>query len=158
MQEHAVREANRASVLLAKIGRGTCDADFARHVNEVATAVEQTGKKGTVTLKLELIPQKSDQGGILFRHGVKSKAPELPPPATTMHRAEDGSLLDQMEFIMGGGRNEAPRVQPQAAAPVAAKPEPVPLAERPQAAPLADRKPAAPLVDRKQQASGDNDE
>jgi hypothetical protein len=140
-----VIEQNLASNLLARIGKGTADADFARRVSEVLRGVEKTGKKGSVTLKVDF--ELRDDGGIELRAAVAAKIPELRGPATTMHLGSRGELLTQQEFLLGGGADEAEAVRRKplfANSGLAQPPAPAPIAQGAlPAAPIAGQKPDA---------------
>lgn len=113
MPAHKFADANRASEILQKIGKGAVDADFARTVHEAIDAATTTGKKAVVLVKVEIEPDE-DRGCLLIRAGVSAKLPKLPLPASQMHVGAGGALLTQQEFLMGGGRDEAPlQVKPE---------------------------------------------
>lgn len=135
---------NTASELLAKIGYGTADADFARGIGKAVEAAQATNKKAKVVLTVEVNP-KDEVGSLVLRADVVTKCPKLPSPASQMHLGPRGELLTQQEFILGGGPDERPEpipaAQPAAAASgrhkVAAVAAPAPLAAAPKPAPLA---------------------
>lgn len=136
---------NTASELLAKIGYGTADADFARGISQAVSAAQATNKKAKVVLTVEVNP-KDEVGSLVVRADVVTKCPKLPAPASQMHLGPKGELLTQQEFILGGGPDES-RPEPIPAAPttaaasgrlkVAAVAAPAPLAAAPKPAPLA---------------------
>lgn len=139
-------DANRASEILAKIGRGAADADFARAFHEAIDRAQQTMKKCKVVTTVEVEPDE-ERGCLLVRVDIVAKLAKLPVPASQMHVGPGGGLLTQQEWLMGGGRDEAPLsakpqpvegqaaspsgrfkvVQPPAPAPVAAAPTPKPM-------------------------------
>lgn len=135
---------NTASELLAKIGYGTADADFARGISQAVTAAQATNKKAKVVLTVEINP-KDEVGSLVLRADVVTKCPKLAAPASQMHLGPKGELLTQQEFIMGGGPDERPapiaaEKQPAAASgrmAVAKVAAPAPLAAAPRPAPLA---------------------
>ena len=137
-------EANRASEVLAKIGRGAADADFARAVHEAIDRAQQTMKKCKVRVEVEIEPDE-ERGCLLIRAEVTAKLAKLPPPSSQMHVGPGGQLLTQQEFLMGGGRDEAPAkplpiesaATPSGRFPVAKAPTPAPLAAAPAPAPIA---------------------
>lgn len=141
-------DANRASEVLAKIGRGAADADFARAVHDAIDRAQQTMKKCKVRVEVEIEPDE-ERGCLLIRAEVTAKLAKLPPPASQMHVGPGGQLLTQQEFLMGGGRDEAPAkplpiesagASPSGRFPVAKAPTPAPVAGAPTPAPLADKK------------------
>jgi len=100
-------EANRASEVLSKIGSGAADADFARAIHQAIDRVMQTEKKARVRVEVEIMPS-ADNGALILRSRVTAKLPELPLPASQMHVGAGGQLLTQMDWLMGGGRDERP--------------------------------------------------
>ena len=132
-------ESNRASKILAELGNGIPDADFAREMTRLISRCQATGKRGSITLTVAVAPR-DDMGCLEVRCLVKSKCPENPPPATQMHVDGNGALLTQLSFLMGGGRDEtapaplAPKAQEKALG--GALPSVAPLASTPAPAPL----------------------
>lgn len=143
-------DANRASEVLAKIGRGAADADFARAVHEAIDRAQQTMKKCKVLVEVEI---DEERGCLLIRAEVRTKLAKLPPPASQMHVGPNGQLLTQQEFLMGGGRDEAPakplpiesaaQSSPSGRFPVAKAPVPGPVASAPTPQPVAGKDQAA---------------
>ncbi len=143
-------EQNRASAVLAKIGGGSADADFARAMATVLDRVRLVEKSAKLVLTISVTPRK-DLGCVELRAHVEAKLPKLIPPASQMHLGPAGELLSQMDFLMGGGPSEA---KPQPVADARAMPQPVAsasgrlpaMAARPAPAALADAPQPAPLV------------
>ena len=136
---HEFPQENIASSVLAKIGNGSADADFARALGLVLDRVQATGKKGKLVLTLEVTPR-SDLGVVEMRASVEATVPKLPAPASQMHVGPNGEILSQMDWMMGGGKSEAPAPVPasssQRLAVVAAAPL-APIAAAPALAPMA---------------------
>lgn len=139
-------EANRASEVLSKIGKGAADADFARAVHQAIDRAQITMKKCKVRVEVEIEPDE-ERGCMLIRAEVSTKLAKLPPPASQMHVGPNGQLLTQQEFLMGGGRDEAPAkplpiesaaqaASPSGRFPVAKPAAPAPVADAPTPAPL----------------------
>lgn len=97
---------NTASELLAKIGNGSADADFARAVHQAVGRAQDTGKAAKVVLTVEIDPR-DEVGSLVLRADVVAKLPKLKAPASQMHVGPKGELLSQQEFILGGGPDEA---------------------------------------------------
>jgi hypothetical protein len=139
---------NRASEVLAKIGNGCADADFARAMGVVIDRVQQTNKKGKLVLTIEVAPR-DDLGVLEMRASVEAKIPKLPAPASQMHVGAGGELLSQQEWMFGGGPSEKPTPikatgnSASARLTVASPPAPAPLADAPAPGPLATGKDAA---------------
>jgi len=127
-----IHENNKASNLLARIGRGHADNEFAREVVKAVKAVENTSKKAEITLKVTI--ELRGDGGLEMTPAVTSKLPALPMPSTTMHQGPDGEMLTQQEFLLGGGEDEGSR----AGGIAQTRDDEAPLAEAPKDAPLAD--------------------
>lgn len=104
-------ENNRASAVLAKIGNGTADADFARAMGILLDRVAETNKPAKLVLTIEVKPR-DDLGCLEMRAQVEAKLPKLPAPASQMHVASDGSLLSQQEFMFSGPSESRPRPLP----------------------------------------------
>lgn len=139
-------EANRASEVLSKIGKGAADADFARAVHQAIDRAQVTMKKCKVRVEVEIEPDE-ERGCMIIRAEVSTKLAKLPPPASQMHVGPNGQLLTQQEFLMGGGRDEAPAKplpietaaqasSPSGRFPVAKPAAPAPVADAPTPAPL----------------------
>ncbi len=146
-------ELNRASEVLAKIGKGAADADFARAIHQAIDRAQDTMKKCKVRVEVEIDPDQ-ERGCLLIRAKVTTRLAELPPPASQMHVGEAGQLLTQQEFLMGGGRDEAPPLQMKPTLPVATEtpsgrftivppPAPAPVADLPTPQPVAGKDLAA---------------
>lgn len=115
-------DANRASEILAKIGSGSADADFARAVHLAIDRCQETQKPGKVIVTVEFDPDE-DKGAIIVRAEVTAKLPKLKAPASQMHVGQNGQLLTQQEWMFGGGRDEKPRQTPLDQAVAAARAE-----------------------------------
>lgn len=152
---HEFHETYKASEVLAKIGNGSADADFARAMHLLIARVNTTHKGGKIVLTIEVKPR-DDLGFLEFRAAVEAKVPKLPQPTSQMHLGPDGSLLSQMDFLMGGGRTEAPAPLKGDGGPSIGTPAPVssasgrlpvvPLAKAPALAPVAATPAPAPLA------------
>jgi len=139
---------NTATALLSKIGSGCADADFARAVHAAADRAAQTKKRAKVVLTVEVDPR-NEVGSLVLTATVEARLPKLPMPSTQFHQGPAGELLDQRDFLMGGGRDES-AIKPLPAASstsgrmsVARTPAPAPLADAPTIAPLRAGKDAA---------------
>jgi hypothetical protein len=106
---------NTATALLSKIGSGCADADFARAVHAAADRAAITKKKAKVILTVEVDPH-NEVGALVLTANVEARLPKLPMPSTQFHQGPAGELLDQRDFLMGGGRSEAPAIRPLPAA------------------------------------------
>lgn len=66
--------------------------EAAAELAEVVAAVKAQGKKGALTLKVELTPMKNVPDAVEVTTRIKSTAPEPPARATPMWPDEDGRL------------------------------------------------------------------
>jgi len=150
-------EANRASEVLAKIGNGTADADFARAVHLAVDRCQETLKPGKVIVTVEFKPD-VDNGSMTVRAEVSAKLPKLRAPASQMHVGPKGQLMTQQDWMFGGGRDETPlalkpvplTAEQTAKAntasgrfPVAKAPAPAPVAAAPTPKPVVGKEAAA---------------
>jgi hypothetical protein len=146
-------EANRASEILSKIGKGAADTDFARTIHQAIDAATTTNKKATVRVEVTIDPD-SEQGCLMLRAAVTAKLPKLPLPGSQMHVGENGQLLTQQEFMFGGGQDEKPAkplpieqaaasASPSGRFPVAKAPAPAPVAAAPTPKPVVGKDAAA---------------
>jgi hypothetical protein len=145
-------EANRASEVLSKIGKGAADADFARAIHQAIDRSQETMKKSKVTVTVEIDPDE-DRGCLRLRAEVSAKLPKLPAPASQMHVGAGGELLTQQEWMFGGGRDEQPLSVPKpipassnsasGRLTVAKAPTPGPVAASPTPAPVVGKDAAA---------------
>jgi hypothetical protein len=103
---------------------------------------KETQKKARVVLTVEIDPR-DDVGSLIMRANVEAKLPKLPPAATQMHVGPNGELLTQMEFLMDGGKSEAPKPIPNA--PSSSASGRMSVAAAPSLAPLAPAVAVAPL-------------
>ncbi len=134
---------NTCSQLLAKIGSGTADADFARAMAAAVARSTRMQKKSKVVLTVEIEPR-DDVGALVLRASVEARLPKLPAAATQMHVGPNGELLTQLEHMFGGGPTEAGRA-PTAPVPassgsarlsIAPAPTPGPVTSAPLPVPL----------------------
>ena len=68
------------SEVIREIGRGTADSDATQAIREVVSAVQQTGKGGSVTVTVKVTPPKGGGGTHLeVAAEVTAKVPRLAP-------------------------------------------------------------------------------
>ena len=140
MDKSDFHQSNTASSILAKIGSGCADADFARAIHLAVDRATETQKKARVVVTVEIEPR-DEVGALVLRAAVEAKLPKLRPPATQMHVGPSGELMTQMEFLVDGGTTEVKPITGTsrtasgrhtlasipATRPVAAAPTPAPL-------------------------------
>lgn len=66
------------SDILKVAGKGTTDADAGAAIREVVLAAVETGKAGSVTVKVAITPQ--EDGTVTVAAGVTTSKPRVSPP------------------------------------------------------------------------------
>ena len=152
-------EANKASAVLAKIANGEADTEFARLIPQAISRCQLTGKAATVTVTVTIEPGET---ALILRAAATAKLPKLKASGSQMHVGPSGELLDQMEFIMGGGPTEKPAPIPATSSTgsgrlriVSAAAKPAPIAPVPSLAPLAAVGDGGPIITGKDAAAKD---
>ena len=131
---------NKASVVLASLGRGHADAEFARLLEIVAREVSDSPDdkaKGKVTIALE-VRKDPAAGALVLIPTVSHSVPTRSVHAGHVYPTDDGRLLTHMDFLMEAGHSERKDEDLFARAPIA---------EMKQAAPIADAPKPKPIVD-----------
>lgn len=67
--------------VLSQIRGGAAVTDAAKMLNELSRAVKETGKAGTLTIKLTVKPDKTDNTVVAIDPDVTIKAPKKPYPS-----------------------------------------------------------------------------
>ncbi|MBP2856152.1 hypothetical protein J8657_00890 [Dickeya oryzae] len=79
---------------VAYINKGTLDAELTEALAEVIKSVRETGKKGAITLTLNVsMLNTRDQNAVKVTPAVKTSKPELGQADTIMFSTADGDLL-----------------------------------------------------------------
>lgn len=79
---------------LAYLAKGSLNEECTEELVELIKAVRLTGKKGTLTLTLEVgMLDKSSEDAMRITGEVKTKPPKLDKPTTIMFSTYDGDLL-----------------------------------------------------------------
>ncbi|MCA7012491.1 hypothetical protein LF934_07505 [Dickeya dadantii] len=79
---------------IAYINRGTLDAELTESLAELIKSVRETGKKGTITLTLNVsMLNTRDENAVKVTPAVKTSKPELGQADTIMFSTADGDLL-----------------------------------------------------------------
>lgn len=65
-----------ATEQIGEINRGLLDEELGMAIKEVTAAVLRHGKKGTVTMKLEISAHNFDMGSVKILHDVKAVLPK----------------------------------------------------------------------------------
>ncbi len=95
---------------LNMIDNGAAAEECSEALNDVFKAVNQTGKPGSITLKLDIKPHGDGRYHIL--HKISTKEPEKPVYATLVFASEDGNIHkrdpNQGELPLVDATREAP--------------------------------------------------
>lgn len=75
--------------------KGSVDAEAGETLRQVLAAVALTGKKGSVTLTLDVVPVKKSDGQIHLTCKVTSKVPPYDPATSVWFADEVGNLSRQ---------------------------------------------------------------
>lgn len=79
---------------LAYLAKGSLNDECTEELAELIKAVRLTGKKGTLTLTIEVgMLDKSSEDAMRITGDVKTKPPRLDKPTTIMFSTYDGDLL-----------------------------------------------------------------
>jgi hypothetical protein len=75
------------------LNKGTLADELTECMSEVVKAVRDSGKKGSVTVTLNVNSVKGSEDQVSITSSVKHLAPQLDRPATIMFSTADGDLL-----------------------------------------------------------------
>ena len=83
------------SEFLGAHNNGASERLASEALRRLVAAVEETGKKGFVTLKVSIEPMKNTDGMVTVTVDVAEKLPVLPPKASVFFTDSDGNLSRQ---------------------------------------------------------------
>jgi hypothetical protein len=78
--------------LLTIIDRGEAHAEASRALNDLVAAVRDTGKKGTLTVTVEMAPLKGSSNQLLVAARVVAKPPKSDPGAGVFYIDDSNNL------------------------------------------------------------------
>jgi len=78
--------------VLAQLRRGAAVDEFTAELAELVQAVIYTGRKGTLTLKLEVEPSSSDDQAVEITDEVTTRLPKPPRPSSLFFADDRGAL------------------------------------------------------------------
>ncbi len=78
---------------LIYLNKGTLNDELTECLGEVVKAVRDTGKKGSVSVTLNVSSVKGSEDQVSITSTVKHLVPQLDRPATIMFSTADGDLL-----------------------------------------------------------------
>jgi hypothetical protein len=79
--------------VLRDLGRGKVVDEAATMLQQLATSVEETGKKGRLVLTVEIAPMKGDNGALLVHAKADLKLPASEPISAVFFTDDVGNLL-----------------------------------------------------------------
>ena len=77
---------------LAPLAEGTLVPDFNIALRNVVRGVRDTGKDGSIALKLKIEPAKGSKSQLIVRASIEEKTPQPPRPTNIFFDDEDGGL------------------------------------------------------------------
>ena len=77
---------------LTPLAEGTLVPDFNIALRNVVCGVRDTGKDGSIALKLKIEPAKGSQSQLIVRARIEEKTPQPPRPMNIFFDDEDGGL------------------------------------------------------------------
>lgn len=100
---------------VAYLAKGTLNEEATEELAELIKAVRLTGKKGSITVKLEVsMLDKSSEDAMRISGDVTSKKPTPDTPVTVMFSTGDGDLLRDDPEQMALNLRQVGRADPQA--------------------------------------------
>lgn len=79
--------------VMRDFGRGQVLEDAAQQLQDIVRAVAEHGKKGVLTITVEVAPMKGDRGALLVTAKTNAKAPQADATATVFYADQRGNLL-----------------------------------------------------------------
>lgn len=87
---------------LAEQAKGRTHAELGEGLHDLIARVQDTGKKGTITLTVTVQPMKQDASLLVVSDEIKLKLPEYDRPSGVFYADENGNLTrdnpDQLSF------------------------------------------------------------
>ncbi len=100
---------------IAYLAKGTLNEEATEELADLIKAVRLTGKKGTITVKLDVsMLDKSSEDAMRISGDVKCKKPVPDTPVTVMFSTGDGDLLRDDPEQMALNLRQVGRADPQA--------------------------------------------
>ncbi len=95
--------------VLRDLGKGQVADEMSIMLTELVTAVRDYGRKGYLTLKIEVAPMKGNEDMLAVAAKATSKPPESDPVSAIFYADSDGNLLRDDPAQMQLPLREAPR-------------------------------------------------
>lgn len=83
---------NKFVDLLGTLRRGTLLEDAAAQLQDLLDAIQETGDSGTLTLAIEIKPQKHDAGVLVITDKITSKVPRVGVAPTIAYLTPAGEI------------------------------------------------------------------
>lgn len=87
-----VRPPREFGTVLLEHAKGRSHDELTARLTEIARAVQETGKAGTLTYSLKIKPARNVDGMVTLEDTITAKVPEYDRPATAYFVTEDGAL------------------------------------------------------------------
>ncbi len=81
--------------VLQNLRNGDCVFELSQELEEVVAAVGETGKKGSITLKLSIDPHKGDTLTLDIEDKIEKKVPKKDKPPSIFFRGKNNQLQRQ---------------------------------------------------------------
>ncbi len=95
-ESEAADQANAFLSALQLLDKGAFPAEAGAALAEVIKAVRETAQKGSITIKLEIVPVPKTEGAqVTITPALAAKTPKLSPKARTFYTDGDGQLHRQ---------------------------------------------------------------
>ena len=78
--------------VLSEVNKGVIADEAATELAKLVTAVKETGKKGRLTVTVEVAPFSGNDEIVKVSGTVTVRAPRTEPPASIFYQDEDGNL------------------------------------------------------------------
>lgn len=80
---------------LRDLGQGVTHDELSEKLQELVSAIAETGKGGMLTLNIAIKPTDNKSGAVVVAAEVKTKLPKLPAPASVFFISPDNNLQRQ---------------------------------------------------------------
>lgn len=80
--------------ILHSLNKGKVHTQLGEELRAIVAAVKDTGKTGTITLRLDVKPMTGDEDGVLIAARIGSKVPQF-DPSTSVFYADDHNNLSR---------------------------------------------------------------
>jgi hypothetical protein len=93
--------------VLSEVSKGIVADEAATKLAELVTAVQETGKKGSVTVTIQVVPHKGNNETVNVAAAVTAKLPRAETPTSIFYIAANGNLSrNDPNTLPGLGHND----------------------------------------------------